>query len=159
MEDDRDRTERHWFCAGWTGRKQRPRRWIPAGRARHRGHPRDAFLVEFLANIAPNRVLKPDFSQEFFDNISDRFNSSDIGIVFNSYQPGSCEGSPGPVEYIHINEVAREKLGREYGTPASYRAHTKYARITPDAVRSALWLYLYGFDQADKHLDGAYYRE
>src|SRR5258707_15126656 len=31
----------------------------------------DAFLVEFLANIAPNRVLKPDFSQEFFDNISD----------------------------------------------------------------------------------------
>jgi hypothetical protein len=119
----------------------------------------DVFLVEFLANIAPNRVLKPDFSQEFFDNISDRFNSSDIGIVFNSYQPGSCEGSPGPVEYIHINEVAREKLGREYGTPASYRAHTKYARITPDAVRSALWLYLYGFDEADKRLDGAYYRE
>ena len=119
----------------------------------------DAFLVEFLANIAPNRVLKPDFSQEFFDNISDRFNSNKIGIVFNSYQPGSCEGTPGPVEYIHLNEVAREKLGREYGTPASYRAHTKYAKITPDAVRSALWLYLYGFDEADKRLDGAYYRE
>ena len=50
-------------------------------------------------------------------------------------------------------------LGREYGTPASYRAHTKYARITPDAVRSALWLYMYGFDQAEKRLDGAYYRE
>jgi hypothetical protein len=119
----------------------------------------DAFLVEFLANIAPNRVLKPDFSQEFFDNISYTFNCSEIGIVFNSYQPGSCEGSPGPVEYIHLNEVARKQLGREYGTPASYRAHTKYAKITPDAVRSALWLYMYGFDDADKRLDGAYYRE
>ncbi len=119
----------------------------------------DAFLVEFLANIAPNRVLKPDFSQEFFDKISDTFNSSEMGIVFNSYQPGSYEGTQGPVEYIHINEVAREKLGREYGTPASYRAHTKYARITPDAVRSALWLYMYGFDDAEKRVDGAYYRE
>src|ERR1700752_5529945 len=57
----------------------------------------DAFLVEFLATIAPNRVLKPDFSQEFFDNISATFNCSEIGIVFNSYQPGSCEGTPGPV--------------------------------------------------------------
>jgi len=119
----------------------------------------DAFLVEFLANIAPNRVLKPDFSQEFFDNISDRFNSNKIGIVFNSYQPGSCEGTPGPVEYIHLNEVARKQLGRQYGTPASYRAHTTYARITPDAVRSALWLYMYGFDDAENRLDGAYYRE
>ena len=96
----------------------------------------DAFLVEFLANIAPNRLLKPDFRQEFFDNISDTFNCSEIGIVFNSYQPGSCEGTQGPVEYIHVNEVARKQLGREYGTPASYRAHTKYARITPDAVRT-----------------------
>ena len=119
----------------------------------------DAFLVEFLANIAPNRVLKPDFSQEFFDNISATFNSSEIGIVFNSYQPAPGECTPGPVEYIHLNEVARKQLGRQYGTPASYRAHTKYARITPDAVRSALWLYLYGFDDADKRLDGAYYRE
>jgi hypothetical protein len=119
----------------------------------------DVFLVEFLANIAPNRVLKPDFSPEFFDNISDTFNSSEIGIVFNSYQPAPGGCTPGPVEYIHINEVAREKLGRQYGTPASYRAHTKYARITPDAVRSALWLYMYGFDEADKRLDGAYYRE
>ena len=67
----------------------------------------DVFLVEFLANIAPNRVLKPDFRQEFFDKISDTFNSSEIGIVFNSYQPGSRAGSPGPVEYIHINDVAR----------------------------------------------------
>ncbi|HEY5855158.1 MAG TPA: hypothetical protein VIW24_14170 [Aldersonia sp.] len=119
----------------------------------------DAFLVEFVANIAPNRVLKPDFRQEFFDNISDTFNSSEIGIVFNSYQPGSCEGSRGSVEYIHINDAARGKLGREYGTPASYRAHTKYARITPAAVRSALWLYMYGFDEAERRLDGAYYRE
>jgi hypothetical protein len=124
-----------------------------------KGRLGDAFLVEFLANIAPNRVLKPDFRQEFFDKISATFNSSTIGIVFNSYQPGSCEGTQGPVEYIHLNEVAREKLGREYGTPASYRAHTKYARITPDAVRSALWLYMYGFDDAEKRLDGAYYRE
>jgi len=91
----------------------------------------DAFLVEFLANIAPNRVLKPDFRQEFFDKISDTFNSSGIGIVFNSYQPGSGEGSPGPVEYLHINEVAREKLGRQYGTPASYRAHTTIRQDHP----------------------------
>jgi hypothetical protein len=56
----------------------------------------DAFLVEFLASIAPNRVLKPDFSQEFFDDISATFNSSEIGIVFNSYRPGSYEGTRGP---------------------------------------------------------------
>ena len=58
----------------------------------------DAFLVEFLANIAPNRVLTPDFRQEFFDNISATFNCSEIGIVFNSYQPAPGECTPGPVE-------------------------------------------------------------
>ena len=75
----------------------------------------------------------------------------------SSYRPapGGCTR---PCEYIHVNEVARKQLGREYGTPASYRAHTTYAQITPDAVRSALWLYMYGFDEAEKSLDGAYYR-
>lgn len=116
----------------------------------HRGSP---FLVEFFANIWPNRVLEPDFRQEFFDGVSTVFNNSDVGIVFNSYEPTTGE------ECIYINEVARRKLGREYGDAASYRTRTRYARINPEAVRDALWLYMYGFDTGSGHLDGAYYRD
>lgn len=116
------------------------------------------FLLEFVANLFPNRVLKPDFDAEFFSAISDAFNQESfggkpIGIVFNSYDPTTG------YEYLHINEVARRQLGRTYGDPSSYRRRTRYAKIDPDAVRNALWLYMYGFSGAHKRLDGAYYRD
>jgi hypothetical protein len=35
----------------------------------------------------------------------------------------------------------------------------RYDPITPEYIKEALWLYLYGFDHGSRFLDGAYYRD
>jgi hypothetical protein len=130
------------------------------------------FLREFL-QLFPCRLLVPEFPPEFFAGISDAFNRSEIGIVFNSYNPSDGR------EYVHMNEAARIKLStngsapycrdgsrasgaRRYtkGERDSYRDRTTYQDITPEAVREGLWIYQYGFDgKEDDFVDGAYFRE
>jgi hypothetical protein len=120
------------------------------------------FLFRRLLEMIPCRLLTPDFPDGFFEDISQTMHSASIGVVFNSYSP--TEGR----EYVHVNGAARDFLtqgsdpGRRYlaGAPSSYRDRTVYADITPQAVRDALWLYFYGFnDNADARIDGAYFRD
>ena len=68
----------------------------------------DAFLVEFLANIAPNRVLKPDFRQEFFDKISDTFNSSEHRNRLQQLPAGIPRGHPG-ARRVHPHQRSRAR--------------------------------------------------
>lgn len=121
-----------------------------------------AFMFRRLLEVLPCRLLTPDFSDEFYDGVSQTMNATDIGIVFNSYGPSDgCE-------YVHLNEAARNSLTRssssekrfQAGQPSSYRDRTVYADITPAAVRDALWLYVYGFgENAEARIDGAYFRD
>ncbi len=108
------------------------------------------FLREWL-QLFPCRMLVPAFPDDFFKDISDEFLNSEIGIVFNSYNPSDGH------EYAYMNEVARAFLHgtsqhKSYApgrTNPVYRDRTTYQAIAPGAVRDGLWLYQYGFDQKE----------
>jgi hypothetical protein len=122
----------------------------------------NTFLLQEALQTLPGRVLVPLFPKAFFAKISKAFNTSKIGIAFNSYNPlDGCE-------YVHLNQAARDLLTEkskrknayDKGQPSRHRERTTYDDITPETVRDGLWIYQYGFDQ--KHgcfLDGAYYRQ
>jgi hypothetical protein len=120
----------------------------------------NAFLLQEVLQAIPGRTLVPLFPDEFFRGISDVLNESDIGIVFNSYNPiKGCE-------QVHLNDAARTLLSKKKDPEAfkkdrksTYRDRTIYKDISKDAVRDGLWIYQYGFDQkSSAFLDGAYYR-
>lgn len=115
--------------------------------------PLKANLMEGLFRIIPDRTLIPLFADDFFERISETFNSSDTGIVFNSYNP--IDG----IEYVHLNDKAREMLGVSFHQKGSYRDRTEYKKITAESVEDALWIYQYGFDEDHINFDGAYYRQ
>ena len=122
----------------------------------------NVFVAREFLQLFPCRMLVPDSSEDFFESVSDLFLKSDIGIVFNSYNP------PDGHENVYLNDAARELLHstsrRKSFQPGNrnptYRDRTTYQAITPQAIREGLWLYQYGFDQKDNiFLDGAYFRE
>jgi hypothetical protein len=124
---------------------------------------REQFVSRRLLEVWPCRLLVPDFPESFFADISQTFNDEkEIGLIFNSYNPHDGR------ERVYLNDKARQLLGqksghpRQYkaGTPSSYRKRTIYEAISPEAVRDALWLYQYGFDdESGDFLDGAYFRQ
>jgi hypothetical protein len=110
------------------------------------------FITKELADSIPGRLLVPQFPEDFFEKISKAFDDeSKIGIVFNSFDPRSG------IEQVYVNGAAKTL---EAESKSNYRLNTKYEDIKPGAVRDALKLYQYGFDESkDGHLDGAYYRQ
>lgn len=122
----------------------------------------NTFMLQEALQTLPGRLLVPLFPDEFYEEISEAFNKSAIGIAFNSYNP--LDG----YEYVHLNERARLLLAQKSKRMNAYdkdkesrsRERTTYNEITPDTVRGGLRIYQYGFD--DKHgrfLDGSYYRQ
>ena len=116
----------------------------------------------------PCRYFEPCGQEEFQQEASKLFNSSEMGIVFNSFNPVAG------VENVYLNDAARDLLHsrgkrnpQSYadGQPSHYRKRTTYADITPAAIRDALWLYNYGCDPEDRprapglFFDGAYFRQ
>lgn len=115
--------------------------------------PRHIFFTKEFMSTLPARQLVMDFSDEFFQAMSDAFNGcSDIGLVFNSFDPSQG------MEIVHLNERAKAILGIEAGDQSSYRTRTLYKDIKPQYVRDALWIYQYGFED-NSMLDGAFYRQ
>jgi hypothetical protein len=132
---------------------------------------------EGLLNIFADRVLPaqqyvPARSEASFQAAADTLNASSIGVVFNSYDPNSGTG------FLYGNDAARAALPAEKKIPnmhagilartpgqrdLRYASHVSAERdihpITADAVKSALWLSLYGFaDIPGGQMDGAYHR-
>lgn len=108
---------------------------------------------ELFDRLFPARTLIPVREDKFFKEISDAFNQTDIGIMFNSYNPATG------YEYIHVNEAARsllpDDLEREY-------QKRLYKPITPDYVCAALWVFQYGFSRSfhgEFLIDGVYARQ
>jgi hypothetical protein len=107
----------------------------------------------FLDRMFPAQVYVPLRSREETERIARSMNQSDIPVVFNSFHPATGLG------HLHVNEAARDFLEVEYGEIGD---GAKYLPIDADAVKAALWLYLYGFEQADNPnglVDGAYNRQ
>lgn len=122
---------------------------------------RKPFLSRRMAETIPCRNAVPEFADSFFEEIAKEFNDSDIGIAFNSYCPQ--EGK----EYVYLNDKARKLLklkgksdNYEEDAVSSLNSRRVYKTISPKAVRRGLWLYNYGFTDANElHIDGAYFRD
>ncbi|WP_448188893.1 hypothetical protein [Azospirillum sp. sgz301742] len=97
----------------------------------------------FMERMMPARRYVPMLPRERFEEISATFAEAGAGVVFNTYDFTAGQG------VLHGNEPAR----------ALMPADVALRPITADAVESALWLYLYGFEEAPNGLiDGAYHR-
>jgi hypothetical protein len=114
----------------------------------------------------------PERTEADFQGAADTLNSSAIGVVFNSYDPKIGAG------FLYGNDAARKLLPSEKAIPdaeaarlrqSPHRHDMRYVSkvssegglraITAEAVRSALWLSLYGFhDMPSGRMDGAYHR-
>ena len=114
-------------------------------------------LDELWDLVYPAKLFTPTLDPATFVGIASTLKSADIGIAFNAYEPESG------IEYVHVNpsglKMIRDTVPEaEYGLRLDDRV---YERITPEAVRNALWLLEYGFDRsADgrRLMDGEYIR-
>ena len=112
-----------------------------------------SYVKEFL-KVWPARTVKSLLEPSFFQEVSDTFNNETrMGIAFNSYDPQQG------MEFVHLNEKAKELLDRKAGNQSSYRHRTLYKDIKPEYVRDGLWIYEYGFGENSSMVDGAYYRQ
>jgi len=123
--------------------------------------------ISFYADkLLPAQVYKPTRSDEVIDGIADTFNHSEIGVVFNAYDPVAGTGR------LFGNERARALLPEESNVPVLHEQYSSDPRlghqgpreeailpIDAEAVKAALWLSLYGFAGMPMGLiDGAYHR-
>ncbi len=105
---------------------------------------RKGLLNIFADRVLPAQQYVPARSEASFQAAADTLNASSIGVVFNSYDPRSGTG------FLYGNDAARA---------AHVSAERDIHPITADAVKSALWLSLYGFASIPGgQMDGAYHR-
>ncbi|MFC5353423.1 hypothetical protein [Azospirillum himalayense] len=96
-----------------------------------------------LERLMPARQYAPVRDRDTVAEIARTLNEAEVGVVFNTYDFRSGNG------LLHGNAAARRLMAGEVGLED----------ITAEAVESALWLYLYGFEEAPGGLiDGAYHR-
>jgi len=132
----------------------------------------ESFLKAIADRLLPAQEYVPERSDADFKTVADLFNASDTGIVFNSYDPRTGRG------FLYGNDVARQLLPSQKAITNSHAAHLEQSDmphdmryvpdvsnehdihpITVEAVKSALWLSLYGFRNIPGgQMDGAYYR-
>ena len=129
-------------------------------------------LPEALFNrLVPAQLYVPTRKPADYANIARvfnheaRINDREIGVVFNAYNLSTGEA------VLYGNDEARRLWPAQKSIPpatgvadasgrAAGSAELELQPITPQAVESALWLALYGFDHLPQpHLiDGAYHR-
>lgn len=130
---------------------------------------RDKDVFGTLADrLLPAQEYVPTRSDAEFERYASTLNSAqlngkDIGVVFNAYDPRSGAG------VLYGNDAARRIWPPATSLPSRPTQDVKYASkgrvekelhpITPDALKAALWLSLYGFDNLPSgQMDGAYHR-
>jgi hypothetical protein len=129
--------------------------------------PYFGFGIDFFADrFLPAQIYKPARTAETITRIKDTFNASEIGVVFNAYDPSSGVGR------LYGNHAARSRMEKTSSIPVlaeQKSADPRIGRQGPDedvihdideeAIEAALWLSLYGFAGMPGGLvDGAYHR-
>jgi hypothetical protein len=130
-------------------------------------------LLDIVADrLLPAQQFVPVRTDADFQAAADKLNASEVGVVFNSYDPRSGLG------FLYGNDAARKALPRQKKIPNSQTVQAsqlpgkrdlRYVSnisvehdihpITAKAIESALWLSLYGFRKLpDGQMDGAYHR-
>jgi hypothetical protein len=121
--------------------------------------------------ILPAQQYVPARKESFFEEIADTFNNraeidgNPIGVLFNAYDISKGTGA------LYGNSLAKQmlpkkrSLARQPQGPIDVHYHkdnnleTVVNPITPEAIKGALWLSLYGFEKLPGgKLDGAYHR-
>jgi hypothetical protein len=106
-------------------------------------------VMELFDRLMPAQTFAPRYSPAACESIARTLALSATPILFNSYCPSTGR------EFLHLNDAAFEFLGARRD---EVRGNTVLVGIDADAVRDALWLYLYGFDKGGSRIDGAYRR-
>lgn len=126
----------------------------------------DSVLDVFADRFLPAQLYVPDRPDAVIDEVVETFNASDVGVIFNAYDP--CAG----LGILHGNDAARARIEKKtklslqkvqgLKVAPSLKSGASEAPLLPidaAAVKSALWLSLYGFDGAPGgRMDGAYHR-
>lgn len=110
---------------------------------------------EWVNTVLPARMFVPEIPETEFEDWAKAFNKTDIGVAFNSFDPK--EGK----EYLYVNKPGMELIKQHHDLGAGYGGERKrsiYKPIDAEAIRKALWLFWYGFDDPGQHVDGAYAR-
>lgn len=119
--------------------------------------------------FAPAEQCVPERSQQDFENAAAALNHAQIGdkkigIVFNTYDFESGRG------VLYGNDQARallpdtsnlapQDISEDVRLRGTVPAAKSVRPITPEVIKAALWLSLYGFDKLpDGQMDGAYHR-
>ena len=135
------------------------------------------FGIDFFADrFLPAELYQPTRTKATIKQIADTLNApthfvgtaaetSQIGVVFNSYDPSTGKGR------LYGNHTARDLLCDKKSLPVPETQRSLDPRIaesdagdtiypiTEDAVEASLWLSLYGFSRLPyDQMDGAYHR-
>ena len=132
------------------------------------------FRKDFVDMIAdrflPAQQFVSDRPEKSFQEVADTFNESAVGVLFNSYDLATGKG------VLYGNAVAKNAMPTAKAIPNMHAAKLKQAPgdhdmryvsdtaavilpIDAEAVKSALWLSLYGFQNLPHgRMDGAYHR-
>ncbi|WP_407178940.1 hypothetical protein [Bradyrhizobium sp. STM 3562] len=130
---------------------------------------REGVLKSVADRLLPAQEYVPDRPETYFQNVADILNASPVGILFNSYEPATGLG------FLYGNKIAADLMPSEKAIPkarptiANPRRDLRYVAdataerailpITAEAIKSALWLSLYGFHNIPGgRMDGAYHR-
>jgi hypothetical protein len=133
---------------------------------------RDSPFNILADRFLPAQQYVPERTEADFEATAKTLNDSAIGIVFNSYDPKQGAGC------LYGNDAARALLPAEKALPNAHAARLQQSPrqhdmryvsdamsenelrpISAEAVRSALWLSLYGFhNMPEGQMDGAYHR-
>ncbi|MGC2774821.1 MAG: hypothetical protein WA418_04205 [Bradyrhizobium sp.] len=133
---------------------------------------RDSPFNVLADRLLPAQQYVPVRSEADFVQAAETLNATPIGVVFNTYDPAAGAG------YLYGNDAARSLLPWEKSIPNAHAVKAQHSAakrdlryasdvtaerairpITPEAIKAALWLSLYGFaNLPDGQMDGAYHR-
>ena len=114
--------------------------------------PKNFSVFRALSNVMPARSLVPAFPPDFYSDIAEPMNDTEIGVMFNAYNFDDGH------EYVYMNEAALKLTGKSLGTHKS-KSWIEYRPITAATAEQALYLYQYGFKDSTQTVDGAYSRD
>jgi hypothetical protein len=129
-------------------------------------------FTNFADRVLPAQEFVPTRTEADLQAIADKLNDSDTGVIFNSYDPKQGRGflygndaarAALPIQKkirnVHAEQVRQCRVKRDLRYVSDVSLEHVIHPITVGAVKSALWLSLYGFHHIPGgQMDGAYYR-
>jgi hypothetical protein len=119
------------------------------------GRPAFPTPKALVDTFLPARMFVPERPDAQFEEWAELFNTTPLGIAFNSYDP--AEGT----EYLYVNDPGIALIREHHDPDARYGGERKrsiYKPVTAEGLHRALWLFWYGFDRPGQHVDGCYGR-